>query len=224
VQNVQKKTRGEWDAGVENKITQNTQINLNKRKLGEPSVYLKPVEQTLYSATVPIKKSTPLPYRDLSLSLSTTPPPSGLSRTLHLFKLPSRKSKTSSCLKVKYVTVSFVKESYKKNRALFQKRLRFSESLRIVATALHWARPTRYLSLQHTATRCNTLQHTATHCNTLCKAITVPYKGPVYFAKKNDLTRIRTLCTPKRALHTLKRTLYTLKRALYKLKKSPLHK
>ena len=155
---------------------------------------------------------------------STTPPPSGLSRTLHLFKLPSRKSKTSSCLKVKYVTVSFVKESYKKNRALFQKRLRFSESLRIVATALHWARPTRYLSLQHTATRCNTLQHTATHCNTLCKAITVPYKGPVYFAKKNDLTRIRTLCTPKRALHTLKRTLYTLKRALYKLKKSPLHK
>jgi len=43
--------------GVENKITQNTQINLNKRKLGEPLVYLNPVEQTLYSATVPIKKS-----------------------------------------------------------------------------------------------------------------------------------------------------------------------
>ena len=31
-----KRTRGEWDAGVENKNTQNTQINLNKRKLGEP--------------------------------------------------------------------------------------------------------------------------------------------------------------------------------------------
>jgi len=30
--------------------------NLNKQKLGEPSVYLKPVEQTLYSAAVPIKK------------------------------------------------------------------------------------------------------------------------------------------------------------------------
>jgi len=37
--------------------TRNTQINLNKQKLGEPSVYLKPVEQTLYSATVPIKKN-----------------------------------------------------------------------------------------------------------------------------------------------------------------------
>ena len=34
--NVQKRTRGEWDAGVENKNTQNTQINLNKWKLGEP--------------------------------------------------------------------------------------------------------------------------------------------------------------------------------------------
>ena len=34
-----------------------TQINLNKQKLSEPYVYLKPVEQTLYSATVPIKKS-----------------------------------------------------------------------------------------------------------------------------------------------------------------------
>ena len=31
-----KRTRGEWDAGVENKNTQNTQINLNKCKLGEP--------------------------------------------------------------------------------------------------------------------------------------------------------------------------------------------
>ena len=31
-----KRTRGEWDAGVENKNTQNTQINLNKQKLGEP--------------------------------------------------------------------------------------------------------------------------------------------------------------------------------------------
>ena len=31
-----KRTRGEWDAGVENKNTQNTQINLNKWKLGEP--------------------------------------------------------------------------------------------------------------------------------------------------------------------------------------------
>jgi len=38
------------------KNTQNTQINLNKSKLGEPYVYLKPVEQTLYSAAVPIKK------------------------------------------------------------------------------------------------------------------------------------------------------------------------
>ena len=36
--------------------THNTQVNLNKQKLGEPQVYLKPVEQTLYSATVPIKK------------------------------------------------------------------------------------------------------------------------------------------------------------------------
>ena len=34
-----------------------TQINLNKQELGEPQVYLKPVEQTLYSATVPIKKN-----------------------------------------------------------------------------------------------------------------------------------------------------------------------
>ena len=32
-------------------------INLNKQKLGEPQVYLKPVEQTLYSATVPIKRN-----------------------------------------------------------------------------------------------------------------------------------------------------------------------
>ena len=39
------------------RYTQDTQISLNKQKLGEPSVYLKPVEQTLYSATVPIKKS-----------------------------------------------------------------------------------------------------------------------------------------------------------------------
>ena len=31
-----KRTRGEWDAGVENKNTQNTQMNLNKWKLGEP--------------------------------------------------------------------------------------------------------------------------------------------------------------------------------------------
>jgi len=38
------------------KNAQNTQINLNKQKLGEPYVYLKSVEQTLYSATVPIKK------------------------------------------------------------------------------------------------------------------------------------------------------------------------
>ena len=36
--------------------TPTTQINLNKHKLGEPSVYLKPVVQTLYSATVPIMK------------------------------------------------------------------------------------------------------------------------------------------------------------------------
>ena len=39
---------------INNKNTHNTQINLNKQKLREPSVYLKPVEQTLYSATVPI--------------------------------------------------------------------------------------------------------------------------------------------------------------------------
>jgi len=52
-----KRTRGEWDAGVENKNTENTQIDLNKWKLSEPWVYLKPVEQTLYSAAVPIKKS-----------------------------------------------------------------------------------------------------------------------------------------------------------------------
>jgi len=56
VQDVQKRTRGEWDGGVENKNTHNTQTNLNKQKLGEPYVYLKPVEQTLYSARVPIKK------------------------------------------------------------------------------------------------------------------------------------------------------------------------
>jgi len=35
----------------------NTQINLNKQKLGEPEVYLKPAEQTLYSATLPIKEN-----------------------------------------------------------------------------------------------------------------------------------------------------------------------
>jgi len=35
----------------------NTQMHLNKQKLGEPLVYFKPVEQTLYSATVPIKKN-----------------------------------------------------------------------------------------------------------------------------------------------------------------------
>ena len=29
-------------------------MNLNKQKLGEPQVYLRPVEQTLYSAAVPI--------------------------------------------------------------------------------------------------------------------------------------------------------------------------
>ena len=46
-------SEGEWDAGVENKNTQNTQNNLNKWKLGEPSVYLKPVEQTLYTTAVP---------------------------------------------------------------------------------------------------------------------------------------------------------------------------
>jgi len=51
-----KRTGGEWDAGVENKNTQNTPIDLNKWKLGEPWVYLKPVEQTLYSAAVPINK------------------------------------------------------------------------------------------------------------------------------------------------------------------------
>jgi len=57
VQDVQKKrTRGERE-GVGNTNTQNTQISLNKQKLGEPSVCLKPVEQILYSATVPIKKS-----------------------------------------------------------------------------------------------------------------------------------------------------------------------
>jgi len=31
--------------------------NLNKWKLSEPQVYLKPVEQTLYSAAVPINKN-----------------------------------------------------------------------------------------------------------------------------------------------------------------------
>jgi len=39
------------------KNTHNTQINLNKQKLGEPYIYPKPVEQTLYSAAVHIKKS-----------------------------------------------------------------------------------------------------------------------------------------------------------------------
>jgi len=47
------RTRGEWDGGVKNKNKHNTQINLNKQKLGEPLVYLRPVEQTLYSAAVP---------------------------------------------------------------------------------------------------------------------------------------------------------------------------
>ena len=42
---------------MQNKNTHNTQINLNKQKLGEPSAHLKPVEQTLYSATVPIKNN-----------------------------------------------------------------------------------------------------------------------------------------------------------------------
>ena len=41
--------------------TQITQIILNKQKLGEPWVYLKSVEQTLYSATVPIKKNICMP-------------------------------------------------------------------------------------------------------------------------------------------------------------------
>jgi len=52
-----KRTRGEREGGVENNNTQNKQISLSKPKLGEGSLYLKPVEQTLYSATVPIKKS-----------------------------------------------------------------------------------------------------------------------------------------------------------------------
>ena len=51
------RTRGEWDWGVKNKNTHSTQINLNKQKLGEPWVYLNPVEQTLYSGVVPIKIS-----------------------------------------------------------------------------------------------------------------------------------------------------------------------
>jgi len=57
VQDVLKRTRDEREEGVENKNTQNTQINLNKQKLVEPTVYLKPAEQSLYSATVPIKKN-----------------------------------------------------------------------------------------------------------------------------------------------------------------------
>jgi len=36
VQDVQKRTRGEWDGGEENKNTHTTQITLNKQKLGEP--------------------------------------------------------------------------------------------------------------------------------------------------------------------------------------------
>jgi len=36
VQDVLKRTRGEREGGVENKNTHNTQINLNKEKLGEP--------------------------------------------------------------------------------------------------------------------------------------------------------------------------------------------
>ena len=40
------------------------QINLKKQKLSEPEVYLKPVEQTLYSATVSIQKSV---YRILHM-------------------------------------------------------------------------------------------------------------------------------------------------------------
>jgi len=51
-----KRTRAQREEGVENQNTHHTQISLNKHKLGEPLVYLKPVEQILYSATVPIKK------------------------------------------------------------------------------------------------------------------------------------------------------------------------
>ena len=45
-----------YESGVSS-VSHNTQISLNKQKLGETQVYLKPVEQTLYSATVPIKKN-----------------------------------------------------------------------------------------------------------------------------------------------------------------------
>ena len=47
----------EW--GVKNKNTHNTQINLNKQKFSEPYVYLKPLEQTLYST----HQETSSPYR-----------------------------------------------------------------------------------------------------------------------------------------------------------------
>jgi len=53
----QERTRGERERRLENKNTQDTQISLNKQTLGEPKVYLKLFEQTLYSAAVPIKKS-----------------------------------------------------------------------------------------------------------------------------------------------------------------------
>jgi len=39
-----------------------TQINLNKQKLGEPQVYLKPVEHTPYSAAVPIWRNDSFTY------------------------------------------------------------------------------------------------------------------------------------------------------------------
>ena len=42
-------------------ISRATQVNLIKRKLGEPWVYLKPVEQTLYGATVRINNSATVP-------------------------------------------------------------------------------------------------------------------------------------------------------------------
>ena len=43
--------------GVKDVCAHDTRRNLNEQKLGEPTVYLKPVEQTLCSAAVPINKS-----------------------------------------------------------------------------------------------------------------------------------------------------------------------
>ena len=52
-----KKDKRRVRRGSREQKTHNTQINLNNWKIGEPQVYFKLVEQTLYSAAVPINKN-----------------------------------------------------------------------------------------------------------------------------------------------------------------------